>query len=156
LKKRIKIFTGKIHSGKTTKLFNYINSLNSVDGILAPIVNDKRMLFHISTKTMKEFEVDNGNANTINIGQYYFLEKSFIWANEKLIESYLKNPDLLIIDEIGKLELMHKGLYKSFKFILDDKNNFNTKIIIVARESLLKELIEFYNLNEDDYDFILI
>jgi len=139
LKKRIKIFTGKIHSGKTTKLFNYINSLNSVDGILAPIVNDKRMLFHISSKTMKEFEVDSGNLNTINIGQYYFLEKSFIWANEKLIESYLKNPDWLIIDEIGKLELDNNGWYISVNQLLEKTNK---TIIITVRDIYVEAVIE--------------
>lgn len=156
MSKKFKILTGKIHSGKTTKLFNYINTLNSVDGILAPIVNERRMLYHISSKTMKEFEVSDQRENIINVGKYFFLEKSFDWANDILIESYLKNPNWLIIDEIGKLELTKKGLNKSFSFIIEDKLNLNTKVIIVVRESLLNEVIEFYNLQKKDYEFLEI
>ncbi|MBK8946050.1 MAG: hypothetical protein IPM32_12380 [Ignavibacteriae bacterium] len=147
MKKRIKILTGKIHSGKTTKLFSTLNTLKSVDGILAPVVNEKRMLYHIESKVMQRLEVDFEIEETIKIGKYLFLEKSFEWANKKIIEGYLKNPDWLIIDEIGKLEIMEKGLHKSFKFFLEDENNYKTKLIIVIRENLLENIIYNYKLD---------
>lgn len=154
MNKKINIVTGKIHSGKITRLFTFKNSLESVDGILAPIINDRRMLYHISSRTMKEFEVDVGTENIIDIGKYHFLENSFNWANKKLIESYLKIPDYLIIDEIGKLELIGKGLNESFKYVIEDKLNLKTKIVIVVRDSLLNEVIEFYELFQEDYDLL--
>ncbi len=151
---KIKIVTGKIKSGKTTSLFRFMNLQKSVDGILAPIVNDKRRLYHISSKTVKDFEVDHQNENTISVGKYFFLKDSFNWANEKLIESYIKEPDWLIIDEIGKLELQGEGLHTSTKKILGERNKYRTFIILVIRDYLLEESLKDYNISEGDYDIL--
>jgi len=152
--KIIQIVTGKIQSGKTTRLFKYANSLKSVDGILAPIVNDKRRLYHISSKTVKDFEVDQLNKNTISVGKYFFLKNSFIWANEKLLESFSNSPDYLIIDEIGKIELKGEGLHIAAKKIIEERKKSKTTILLVIRDYLLKEALDYYNIAEEDYSIL--
>lgn len=151
---KISIVTGKIQSGKTTGLFKFINTKESVDGILCPIVNNKRVLYHISSKTMKTFEVSKSGEGTISIGKYIFLQKSFDWANEKLLNGFSANPKYLIIDEIGKLELKGEGLYKSLVKILELSNNSNTQLILVIRDYLLDEALKILSIPSEQYSIL--
>lgn len=143
---KIHIVTGKIQSGKTTRLFEFIKDHKLVDGLLAPIVNDKRKLFHIYSKELKELEVSYADTSTISVGKYRFLKETFVWGNTKLIESYNRVPEWLIIDEIGKLELIGKGLDPAVHQIINSTNN-STKIVLVIRDYLLDEVIKRYNLS---------
>lgn len=154
MEKKIKIVTGKIHSGKTTNLFQFVNNNESVDGILAPIVNKKRKLYHISTRAMKNLEVDEPGENTINVGKYHFINSTFEWANKKLIISRNKNPKWLIVDEIGKLELDSKGLHNSCLEIIKNKDEYDTNIILVIRDYLLEQVLNSYNIMESEYEFL--
>lgn len=151
MNKIIHIVTGKIQSGKTTSLFTFANSLGSVDGILAPIIDEKRRLYHISSRTIKDFQADQRNNNTIEVGKYSFYKESFKWANEKLIKGFESGPEWLIIDELGKLELRKEGLYESSKYIIDKRKYTKTNIILVIRDYLLEQILEFYNINEGEY-----
>ncbi len=152
---KIKIVTGKIHSGKTTSLFKFISENNNTDGILSPIVNNKRRLYHISTKTIKEFETEKHSADTVSVGKYHFLNDSFYWANKKLIESFNSSVKYLIIDEIGKLELRGEGLHKSAQFILNEIKNSDKVLILVIRDYLLDEVLKYYNITENEYEFLV-
>jgi nucleoside-triphosphatase THEP1 len=154
MNKKIRIVTGKIQSGKTTSLFRFANSQKSIDGILSPIVNCKRRLYHISSKTVKDFEIDQSSEETISVGKYFFLKKSFKWANSKLLEGFSKSPEWLIIDEIGKLELKGEGFHSATQKILMDKINSNTKIILVIRDYLIEEALKYYNIAHNDYTFL--
>lgn len=156
MNKRIKIVTGKVQTGKTTRLFTFTHSHDSVDGILAPIVNEKRKLFHLSSRTMKELEVDEPNNNTISIGKYHFIKESFTWANEKLIESFNSYPEWLIIDELGKLELKGEGLHKATSFILKNKSELEINVILVIRDYLFEEMLKYYNISNVEYEILEI
>lgn len=153
---KIKIVTGKIQTGKTTRLFVFANSHKSVDGILSPVVNNKRMLYHLSSKTIKEFETSDHSKNIISVGKYDFLAESFNWANNKINKSFLEKPEWLIIDEIGKLELKGLGLHPSVNTILSQKNNEYVKIILVIRDYLLSDALDFYQIQKDQYEIITI
>ena len=151
---RIKIVTGKIHSGKTTSLFRFISENKAADGILAPIVNERRRLYHISTKTIKDLEVDKKSEGTISVGKYHFLNESFKWANKKLLESYNLPTTYLIIDEIGKLELNGGGLHESTKEIVERIRNSEKYLILVIRDYLLKDVLQYYQINKHDYEIL--
>lgn len=154
MKNKIKIVTGKIQSGKTTKLFNFVSTKNSIDGILSPIVNHKRVLYHISSKTIKIFETKSKVNGTIAIGNYIFLQESFDWANKKLLQGFYNKPKYLVIDEIGKLELNGKGFYPSVKKILEIKDNLSTQLILVIRDYLLDKSLHFFDI--DKYEILNI
>ncbi len=151
--KRILIVTGPIQTGKTTRLFKFVNDLKSVDGILAPIVEGKRHLFHISTRTLKILEAPE-SSETISIGKYHFLKSTFDWANEKLIKSLNKVPEYLVIDELGKLELNGKGLHKSAIYMLRHSQKYSTKVVFVVRDYLLKQMIDFYRISAEEYEIM--
>jgi nucleoside-triphosphatase THEP1 len=156
MKNKINIVTGKIQSGKTSGLFKLLNTRYYVDGILSPIVNEKRVLYHIASKTIKRFEVDESNEKTISIGNYIFLQESFDWANEKLIKGFSSKPDFLVIDELGKLELKGKGFYPSIKEILEIKDNSATQLILVIRDYLLDEVLHYYGICDNEYEILNI
>jgi len=72
-----------------------------------------------------------------------FFRESFIFADsviEEIIENKI-NP--VFIDEIGHLELKKKGYHKTFKKILND----NRTIYITVRNKLVKDVIDFYSIN---------
>lgn len=156
MKNQIRIVTGPIQSGKTTRLFKFVNTQTSVDGILSPIVNDKRVLYHIGSRTIKEFEVNSFDKNIIEVGKYKFLQASFDWGNKILIAGLRKNPEWLIIDEVGKLELQEKGFHNSLKLILTELEIFDTKLVLVIRDYLMKETIIKYNLDQFGYEIMEI
>ena len=106
-----------------TLLFKFVNTQTSVDGILSPIVNDKRVLYHIGSRTIKEFEVNSINKNII---------------------------------EVGKLELQEKGFHNSLKLILTELEIFDTKLVLVIRDYLMKETIIKYNLDQFGYEIMEI
>ena len=153
---KIKIVTGKIHSGKTTSLFKFISEHKNTDGILAPIVNDKRRLYHISTKTIKNFETSERSTDIVSVGKYFFLNESINWANKKLIDSLNSSVKYLIIDEIGKLELRGEGLHKSTQEILKEINISNKILILVVRDYLLDEVLKYYNISEKEYEVLVL
>lgn len=154
MNKQIKIVTGKVHTGKTTRLFAFANSHKSVDGILVPVIHDKRMIYNISSKELKQLEVDNNSNKCISVGKYNFLNESFSWANKKLIDGFSKNPEWIILDEIGKLELEKKGLFESADFILTNFRNTKTNIIFVIRDYLLDAVLKSFNLNENEIEIM--
>jgi nucleoside-triphosphatase THEP1 len=156
MNRQINIVTGKIQSGKTTRLFEFITNHKDVDGILSPVVNGKRVLFHIASKTIKRFEVDESSEETISIGNYIFLQESFDWANEKLLQGYSSKPDYFVIDEVGKLELKGKGFYPSIKEILEIKDNSKTQLILVVRDYLLDEVLHYFGICNNEYEILNI
>ncbi len=141
------IFTGPIGSGKTTYLQKFISDKNC-DGFLSPIINGKRYLQRIKNEEKKLLETDSEEG--IKIGKYTFDKEAFIWAKEILSNLLKINPDYLVIDEIGPLELNGKGfepmiaeIFKEFS----ERNNLD--LIIVVRESLLEKVIEHYKMNRE-------
>lgn len=150
----IYILSGKTGIGKTTFLSKWIKD-KSADGILAPIIMGKRHLQHISSNQIKLLEVEKHNKNTVSVGRYIFDENVFKWAREKLLESFNANPDWLIIDEIGPLELNGKGLEPVASQIIKSNGNQNKiKMIFVVRENLIDSFLKHFKLNLNEVEFL--
>ena len=147
----IYIVTGPIQTGKTTRLFEFVGAKTSIDGILAPVIDNKRTLYHISSKQLKILEAEHAGEKTIHVGKYNFYKKTFNWANKKLIESFYAKPEWLIIDEVGKLELKNEGLHSTINEILNYRNESETKIILVVREYLLEKVLEKYKIEKTEH-----
>ena len=149
--RKIYIVSGPIQTGKTTRLFEFVRTKTSVDGILAPVIDNKRTLYHISSKQLKILEAELAGEKTIHVGKYSFYKKTFNWANKKLIESFYAKPEWLIIDEVGKLELKNEGLHSAINEILNYRNESETKIILVVREYLLEKVLEKYKIEKTEH-----
>ncbi len=150
---RITILTGPIKNGKTTKLFGFIKNLKSVSGILSPVVNNQRVLFHIGSKTIRNFESNNESDITIDVGRYRFLKSSFEWGNTMLINDLKQNYNYLIIDEIGKLELKDEGFHQSCEHIWKNKELYSTNLIMVVRDYLVDDVLSKYKIDKNEIEY---
>lgn len=153
--KKIYIFSGKIRTGKTTRLFNWSKSRDNIDGILSPVKDGKRYLHHIKTGEEKLLEADEkpSGKNHIKIGRFIFNKETFEWGKEKLLSALSENPAWLIIDEVGPLELKGEGFEPVISRILSEKKAIkNINILIVVREGLVDLLFEKFKFTPDTVD----
>jgi len=144
------IFSKAIHSGKTTELMRYFGSAQHVGGILMPDVDGSRKLYNIETKEYFDVECKDPSVSTrslVTIGRFYFYEDAFEKANA-IIEQAAPTNDLLIIDEVGRLEMEGKGFYQSVKNILqqDEYANGPKLLLLVVRDSLYKHVLAFFEI----------
>lgn len=146
----IYIFSGPIESNKTTRLMIWAAAQQNIDGIFQPVVDGKRFLYHVKSKNLKLLEIDKSyqQDEIITIGRFSFSKRVFEWAQETLLDSVKQNPDWLIIDEIGPLELDGKGLEPAVSKIMNYRDNFGGKILCVVRETMVKDFIEHYKLKD--------
>ena len=125
------------------------NNGNAI-GIIAPDVDGMRQLYYPGENLWKEFQVERSGDDILQICDYRFLKQRVEEANEYLTKQAMQRPEgkWLIIDELGKLELKGEGLYPGIVRVL--KNYFHTdwniRILIVIRDSLLNEAVEQFGL----------
>ncbi len=143
--KNIFILTGEIKTGKTTRLMQWATNKTSIDGIFQPVIDGRRFIYHISSKTLKPLETMQ-TENIISIGKYKFSIQTFEWAQEILREAFNNQNKWIIIDEVGPLELKGTGLEPEFHKLISETKNSSVKLILVIRNSILNDVIKFYNL----------
>jgi nucleoside-triphosphatase THEP1 len=151
--KQIFVFSGPIHTGKTTRLAEWIKNKKDVDGILQPVIDGKRHLKHISSGEIQLLEISPASheKNILEIGDYIFNNDVFTWARYKLLLAFNNHPEWLIIDEVGKLEMDNKGLEPAISKILNDLNdNSNINLIFVVRDYLIPDFLNKYSLSKND------
>ena len=154
--KRILIITGKINSGKSSKLEKIIRQLNSAGknikgfitkGIFTDSCKIGYNLIDISTGAEYHLaSISSKNNFILKQGRFYFNEAVFEEVNNKLIENF--NGDVIVFDEIGHLELNKKGFYRSLNVCM---KNFKGKLIIVVRGSLLENILSAFQIHNDDF-----
>jgi len=146
--KKVFILTGPVHTGKTTRLMHWASSQKNIDGIFQLIIDEKRFIYNIATRTLKMLEVPSytGDEKVIKIGNYRFSKEVFEWAQNVLLNSLDKNLEWLIIDEIGPLELEGKGLEPAITKIFRESEKFSGKILCVVRDPMLEKFVEHYGL----------
>jgi nucleoside-triphosphatase THEP1 len=133
--KEIYILTGEINSGKTSLLKEAVSKKENYLGILQVMVNKKRLLYNISTKSYYDLEVEEKNDSTFSIGRFHFAKSVFFKAHDEILSQVQHHHDLIIIDEVGPLELQNSGHYDLIRLLL--KLNVTKKLLFVTRSSLL-------------------
>ena len=150
------IHCGSVHSGKTTRLIKWLKDKNNVQGIISPIIAGKRYLVNIQSDEKRKLEIDSGSSqeNVITVGKYIFDKSVFEWACKIILDGIKSNPNWLIIDEVGPLELQGEGLAKAVKKVLSNKNILlGTNLVLVVRDSLMTDFLNHYNLTEKDINY---
>lgn len=145
------ILTGPIQTGKTTWLSNNIPG-KKVYGILQPVLNGKRTFLDVNAglSVSLESEKEMDDSQTISVGKFFFRREAFEWAKNVLISSIKYQPDWIIMDEIGKLEIFQNdGLEPAVAQIIAmcQEKKINSNLILVIRDSLLSDAIVKYNLH---------
>lgn len=168
-KPKIYIITGKIGSGKTTLIQKLIQKFQveniPVSGIYSARIleNEKTTgydLVNISTGETEKFLREHGDKNQQRIGKFYIDSKGVNKGNQILMNSQSK---LIIIDEVGRLELEDKGWAQSLNQIITDSKSH---LLLSVREEVINEVTEkfkispeiIFNIEEqkDDDLFLLI
>ncbi len=151
------IITGPIHSGKTTGLSALVSSLAERGwrpaGVLSRAVFDDGQrigydLVNVATgETMPLIRLVGYEPwqpeERIRFGDYFFSLPSFREGNSILRN--ITEPDVVVIDEIGHLELREQGFAQGLRHAL---NQLSCPIVLVVRESLLSDVISHFEIRD--------
>ncbi len=154
MKNKIYVISGKIASGKSTRLLQWLEDKENVCGIVQIRRNGKRFFYSLAEKNYFPMEIDSDNTdeNVLTLGNFRFSEKSFATANEILRKCLKSEKGIAVIDEFGKLELDKNGFYETIgeaiNSIRTERGKF--KLVIVVRDYLLRDFLSAYKLNENE------
>ena len=119
------ILTGPVHSGKTTLLKRLVRELKGqkyrLDGFLSEAVREKEEtvgydLFDLKRERSIPFIRRTGEKEWQRIGSYFFIPQGLAEA-EKIILRGIE-ADILVVDEVGPLELSGKGFWPVLKQVI--------------------------------------
>ncbi len=138
------VLTSGRNSGKTSTLLSLKEKHPDIKGFISLSSGDK--------DEITLYDLDNGNKLALmsryfksdkKIGCYNYLEETFRYADEKVFGK----DDVVVIDEIGRLELSGKGFDSLLKRLL--KNNI--KCVISVRTDFLHLVLDHYGVDADVY-----
>ena len=145
---KVIIVTGEKGEGKTTFLQKIVDTLKSenisVSGFTAPasIINGRRntySIMDIETGKLKKLCSREKSPGFIQIGSFWFDPMVINYGNT-ILE---KAKNVIIIDEIGPMELEGKVWHKGLTKLLKSKYHI---IILSIRISLIKDVLNHYSL----------
>jgi len=153
----IKIITGKRDSGKTSYLRYLVRDSRFLNGFLEYKKYDEKDefigydLYDLETKEAFEFITTDLSREGIKLDYFVVLEEG-IKKGKEIILKGIEKDKILVIDEIGQLEMdgkvFHEALLKALKSGIE--------IYITVREELLNDFIEKYDLSTRDYKLIRV
>lgn len=145
------VLTGAVKTGKTSSLIKWASDKDNIHGIAQPVINGTRYVLDFYSKEHRRLEVESGEEDYVQIGNYMFSKRTFEWAKICLLFSAKQKPGWLIIDEVGKLELNDMGLEPVITYLIDDYIlNKKYNLLFVVRDYLLKPFIQRYNLDNEN------
>jgi len=150
---KIVIITGEQGSGKTTFLqeiiFGLANNDVQIAGILAEgfwknYERDYFELIDLKSKNRLLYCQRKPNDGWEKLKHFYINPDGQKFGEAALDPDYLKNADIVVIDEIGPFELKGKGWAKAIEPIL--KGLPELTMIWVVRKSLLNEVAAYFKI----------
>lgn len=178
----LRLLSREVQSGKTTELAAFCESARaagrSVHGVLAVDVEDgdgvrRRHLQLMSTGEVLPFQLNDGrpcpactgsgcsdvlvdptlyDEPIVVIGNFVFAERGFKAASRELEEAAEKGADVVVVDEVGPLELRRgEGLRQPLELLLRARQRWESmEIVVVVRESLRDLFIAELGLHAKD------
>lgn len=151
LKPGINIFTGHIRTGKTSLLMELVKGSSAYCGILTPDKGESRQLYTICTDKYYDFQLPEKRheADPV-VGEFIFDKEVFDLARIALLADAMMTEKILVIDEIGKLELTDEGLEPALTQVIAHLKQQGLKrtSVIVVRDGLLPAVVSKYGLEE--------
>jgi nucleoside-triphosphatase THEP1 len=138
------ILTGAIQSGKTRFLAGIVAGLDrertGVSGFLSPAVYERGRLIGydlavFGRKTPVPYIRKSGEPAWERVGPYYLIPEALEEARRTILES--RPRDLLVVDEVGPLELGGGGLWGPLETVLAGPG---LRSLLVVRASCLEAL----------------
>ncbi len=146
------IISGETRSGKTTFLKKVIAGIKhkypsaKIGGIIAHGTDfrGERYGFHVENIITGEKQHlcsrDPANDDDIKTGRFYFYRSGLDFGNQAILEN-LDTLDLLVIDEIGYLELKGKGWFEAIEKAMSKKK---LDMIFVVRKRILENVLKLW------------
>jgi len=144
----IHVLTGPVGSGKTTALGKIIRSWRSrdvgFDGFLSLRVTEAEEtlgydLFELKGEKGQPLLRRTGRPEWPRVGDFYFIPEGLSRAKE--IIGLSSAGDILVVDEIGPIELEGGGLWPPLsQILLDDRRRF----LVVIRDSALVDFLPIF------------
>jgi nucleoside-triphosphatase THEP1 len=148
----IYILSAPIRSGKTTALMEFWEmGMIDMDGFITPEINELRKLIFLDTEEEFDFEVEeNSGEKIIQVGPFKFSVAVFESTNKKIKSLINSKAKLIVIDEIGRLEMEGMGFEPALNSYIElfKKKESSQILILVIRNSLLVKAIEKYELDD--------
>ncbi len=154
LDREVFIITGTIRGGKTTftkKLIEFLNTSNVATGgiISERIMNGSHTtgyyIADIETGRKEEFLKQNGAEGDGRIGRFTICKRGLSMGIEILNSLVNHNRKLIIIDEVGLLEIQDKGWSEGINTLLRNSSNH---ILMTVRDIYVDEVIRKWDLGE--------
>lgn len=146
------ILSAPIRSGKTTALMEFWEmGTIDMDGFITPEIDELRKLILLDSEEELDFELEEiSTEKFIQVGPFKFSQSVFIIAKSKIKSLIKSKAKLIIIDEIGRLEMENLGFEPELTVYIEKfkSKNSNQILILVIRDSLLVKAIEKYKLEE--------
>lgn len=143
------ILSGPVGSGKSTALQQWVQKQQSETAGFLHLGQPKKL--HL-LPSQESIELEKGldpDASDILVGKYRFSSMAFKKMNETLLELTQWPSEIMVIDEIGKLELKEEGIFPGLISFIDSIQEHTTQTsIFVVRDYLLEEVIEKFGLRD--------
>jgi nucleoside-triphosphatase THEP1 len=146
------ILSAPIQTGKTTALMEFWETgITSFDGFITPDIDESRKLIFLDTDEELPFQLeDNAKEDVLQIGRFKLSQSTFDAAKNKLKNLHNTSAQLIIVDEIGPLEMNHYGFEPELSSFIEKFKEMNSSklLIIVIRNTILNSAIEKYQLED--------
>lgn len=151
LSAKVFIITGAIGEGKTTQVQKVIEELKSknikVGGIVSPRIMDKDIttgydVLVIENNNREPFLRRNSESESDKIGNFSISEKGLQMGVNALSLSNRDHSEVIVIDEIGRLELENRGWSSNLTELLN-----NSKVLLITiRDNFVDQVIQKWDL----------
>jgi len=140
------ILTGPVHSGKTTLVKNVARELKRqeyrIGGFLSEAVWENEAtvgydLFDLREETSIPLVRRTGEEKWQKIGSYFFIPQGLARAEKIILRE--KDVDILVVDEVGPLELSGKGFWPALKQVIFHPLNI---YLLVIRKNILEDFLK--------------
>ena len=144
---KIFIVTGSIGEGKTTQIKNIVETLKnqniSIGGIFSPRIEENGNttgydIVDITTNERSAFLRTTKDQKSPKIGRYSILAEG-MQKGHKALNNSLNNNQVIVIDEVGKLELSNEGWSENINYLLNGKKHH---LILSVRDRFIQEVID--------------
>lgn len=150
----IHFVTGKINSGKTTRLVELYERNQSGDGFIAFKVMRGNLVERYDARQLSSHETfpyvirDQFDSGTkpirCQIGPYRFYEEAIRHIELEVRRMIEYSIEPIYLDEIGMLEIQKQGFYAIFQEMVDS----NLDCVVSARHDLIEQIVETFHIKQ--------
>jgi nucleoside-triphosphatase len=145
---KIILLSGPVQSGKTSALMKLLKIPDSnIGGFITPDRHGSRILLNPENGQEMRFQAASEipEADVVSVGRFRFFADSFEKAEKWTTDQVRKGLPLIIMDEIGKLELKEQGFHRLITTLLSEQQK-DQKYLFIIRDYLMDEVIKKYKL----------